>query len=106
MYVFGSGALIATPTADALGNAIANPSPVEFGTLQDVSLDVSFDTKTLYGTLQFPVAAGRGKGKVQAKAKAARVNAMLFNAVMFGQGLNFGVTGDVYDTTGKRSPPA
>lgn len=100
MYVFGSGALIATPTIDALGNAIANPTPVEFGTLQDVSLDVSWDTKTLYGTLQFPVAAGRGKGKVGGKAKAARVNALLFNAVMFGQGLTYGAIGDVYDTTG------
>jgi hypothetical protein len=69
MYVFGSGALIATPTIDAFGNAIANPSPVEFGTLQDVSLDVSWDTKTLYGQLQFPVAAGRGKGKVPARPR-------------------------------------
>lgn len=100
MYVFGSGALIATPNYDAFGSAIANPTPVEFGTLQDVSLDVSFDTKMLYGNLQFPVAVGRGKGKVAGKAKAARINAMLFNAVMFGQGVNFGVVQDVYDTTG------
>lgn len=101
MYLFGSGALIATPTNDAFGNAIANPTPVEFGTLQDVSLDVSWDTKQLYGNLQFPIAAGRGKGKVAGKAKAARLNAMLFNAVIFGQGLNFGAVGDVYDTVGQ-----
>jgi hypothetical protein len=100
MYLFGSGALIATPTIDALGNAIANPTPVEFGTLQDVSLDVSWDTKQLYGNLQFPITAGRGKGKIAGKAKAARLNAMLFNAVIFGQGLSFGSIGDVYDTTG------
>jgi hypothetical protein len=100
MYVFGTGALMATPLFDASGNAIVNPSPIEFGTLQDVSLDVSFDTKVLYGNLQFPVAAGRGKGKVSGKAKAARINGMLLNAVVFGQGLTFGTLADVYDTTG------
>jgi hypothetical protein len=104
MYVFGTGALIATPQYDASGNALVNPSPVEFGTLQEVGIDVSFDTKQLYGSLQFPVAAGRGKGKVTGKAKAARLNGMLLNSVVFGQTMNFGVVNDVYDTTGAAIP--
>lgn len=104
MFVFGTGALIATPQYDANGAAITNPSPVEFGTLQEVSIDVSFDTKQLYGSLQFPVAAGRGKGKVSGKAKAARLNGALLNAVVFGQTMNFGVINDVYDTNGTVVP--
>lgn len=104
MYVFGTGSLIATPQYDASGNALANPSPVEFGTLQEVSIDISFDTKQLYGQFQFPVAAGRGKGKVSGKAKAARLNGMLLNSVVFGQSLNFGTISDVYDVTGAAIP--
>lgn len=104
MYVFGSGALIATPLYDANGSAIVNPSPVEFGVLQEVSIDVSFDMKQLYGNLQFPVAAGRGKGKVSGKAKTGRINGMLLNSVVFGQTLGFGTIGDVYDNTGTAIP--
>lgn len=100
MFAFGSGVLWGTPTMDASGNAIVNPSPVEFGTLSDISLDMSFDTKTLYGNLQFPVAVGRGKGKISGKAKAAKLNGTLINSLFFGQTLNFGTISDVYDTTG------
>jgi hypothetical protein len=100
MFVFGSGALMATPLFDATGAAIVNPTPIEFGTLQDVSLDVSFDTKMLYGNLQFPVAVGRGKGKVAGKAKAGKINGLLLNSVVFGQTLTSGIISDVYDTTG------
>ena len=64
--VFGAGVLYATQLTDASGNALAAnvTSPVKFGVLQEVSLDVSFDTKMLYGNQQFPIAVGRGKGKV------------------------------------------
>lgn len=100
MYVFGSGVLWGTPTADATGAVIVNPSPVEFGTLQDVAIDISFDTKTLYGNLQFPVAAGRGKGKIGGKAKMAKLNGSMINSLFFGQSMLSGITSDVYDSTG------
>ncbi|MBV8061456.1 MAG: hypothetical protein JO253_08055 [Alphaproteobacteria bacterium] len=103
-YVFGSGQLWGTPTADAYGNPIANPSPVQFGTMQDVSLDISFDTKELTGNLQFAVAIGRGKGKVEGKAKVAQLNGSLFNSLFFGQTLTNGVINDVFDTTGSVIP--
>lgn len=99
-FVFGSGILWGTPTADANGNAIVNPSPILFGTMSDISLDMSFDTKTLYGNLQFPVAVGRGKGKIAGKAKFAQLNGTLINSLFFGQSLTNGVLSDVYDTTG------
>ena len=87
--VFGAGVLYATQLTDASGNALAAnvTSPVKFGVLQEVSLDVSFDTKMLYGNQQFPIAVGRGKGKVAGKAKAAQFNGSLLNSVLFGQTL-------------------
>ena len=85
--VFGAGVLYGTPLTDATGAAVAVPTPVRFGVLQEVSLDVSFDTKLLYGNQQFPIAAGRGKGKIAGKAKAAQVNGSLMNSLLFGQTL-------------------
>lgn len=103
-YSFGAGVMWGTPTADAFGNAIANPSPVQFGVLQEISLDVSFDTKMLYGQNQFPVAVGRGKGKVSGKAKFAQLNGAILNSLFFGQTLTSGITADVYDITGTAIP--
>ena len=71
--VFGAGVLWATPTTDAYGNTIANPTPVQFGIAQEVSVDVSFDTKMLYGQNQFPVAVGRGKDDTLFALEAGRV---------------------------------
>jgi hypothetical protein len=74
---------------------------VNFGALQDISLDCSFDTKMLYGSQQFPLAIGRGKGKVSGKAKAARINGLMWNAIVFGQTqTRTGIIADVFDTTG------
>ena len=103
-YSFGSGILWGIPTADANGAAIANPTPVQFGVLQDVTVDVGFDTKLLHGQNQFPVAAGRGKGKITGKAKFAQVNGALFNSLFFGQTMTAGIIADVYQTTGTAIP--
>ncbi len=105
MYLFGSGVMLATPLNDSLGNVITTPSPVELGVLQDGSIDVSFDSKMLYGSSQFPVAKGRGKGKITGKAKAARVNGALWNALFFGLPLVTGSQNIVFrDTTGTVVP--
>lgn len=93
---FGSGVLWGTQLTDATGAAIANPTPVQFGVLQDVAVDLSFNEKMLYGQLQFPVAIGRGTAKMTLKAKNARIAAATMNGIFFGQpagvvasGLNF-----------------
>lgn len=106
LYNFGAGVLWGIPTSDANGNAIATnvATPVQFGVLQEVSLDVGFDNKMLYGQNQFPVAVGRGKGKISLKAKFAQLNGALINSLFFGQTLTNGITGDVYDTTGAVIP--
>jgi hypothetical protein len=103
-YVFGSGVLWGTPLSDANGNAISNPSPIQFGVLQDCSVDMSFDNKMLYGQNQFPVAVGRGKGKVACKSKTAQISGALFNSLFFGQTITNGIVSDVYDTTGALIP--
>ena len=91
VYQFGSGTLFATPLA-TIGNPAANPTPTQFGTLQDVSLDISFDTKELYGMYQFPDMIARGKGKIAGKAKFAKINGKQLNDLFFGQSVAPGQT--------------
>lgn len=78
MFNFGSGVLLGARTD------IANATPTNFGLVQDVSIDPSFDIKELYGQNQFPVAIGRGKGKFTCKAKMARISGITFANLFFG----------------------
>lgn len=71
-FGFGSGAAWAVDSA-------VNPTPSPFGILQDVSVDFSFNIKELAGTFAFPVAVGRGMGKIASKAKNARLSGRLMN---------------------------
>ena len=104
-YGFGPGAFWATPTQDAYGNAIATPTPVLIGVMQEMSLDISFDSKELYGQNQFPVQVGRGKGKMAGKVKFAQFNGQTFNTLMFGQTMtSASLLSDNYDTTGSVIP--
>jgi hypothetical protein len=102
--LFGSGFLYGVPTADATGAAIANPTPVQFGVLQDISIDFSFDNKQLHGQNQFAVAVGRGKGKISCKAKAAQVNGALFNSLFFGGTNSAGILSANNDLVGVAIP--
>lgn len=106
MFAFGAGAYFATPLQDAYGNAVANPTPVQLGTAQDGTFDMKFDLKMLHGELQFPVAVARGKGSIDLKLKAARINAAAFNSVVFGQGatLTNGLQTAYYDVVGSAVP--
>lgn len=71
-FGFGSGANWATPSG-------ANPTPVEFGILQDASVEFTRSVKELVGTYAFPVAIGVGTGKIACKAKNARLSGRLLN---------------------------
>jgi hypothetical protein len=104
LYGFGAGALWGTPLTDAAGNAIANPTPLLFGVLQDVSVDLSADVKELYGQNSFPEAVARGKTKISCKAKFGRINGLVLNSLFFGQTVSNGILADVYDTTGAAIP--
>lgn len=101
---FGSGILVGTAVTDASGAAITAPTPVQFGALQDASVDFSFDIKELFGQYQFPIAVGRGKGKISGKAKVAQVNGIMINSLLFGQTLTSGTLAEVIDTVGVAIP--
>lgn len=90
---FGSGLLFATNTA-------ANSTPVQFGTLQDVQLDISRSLKELYGQNQFPVAIGAAQMKITGKAKVGQVNGQLYNDLFFGGTSATGQTLLVYNEPG------
>ena len=83
-YNFGAGTLFLVRTD------IATPTPTRIGTLQDVSVDMSFQTKELYGQYQAPVAVARGQQKITGKAKIANLNARQLNDAFLGQTLATG----------------
>lgn len=103
-FLFGSGAIYATPLVDAYGNAITVPTPVKFLACQDIACDLSFDTKMLYGGLQMPLAVARGKGKIAVKAHFGQVNGTIFNNAFFGQTLSVGQEAYYQDITGAAIP--
>jgi hypothetical protein len=103
-FGFGAGVLVGTAQSDAAGNTIATPTPIQFGILQEASVDLNFDVKELFGQYQFPVAIGRGKGKIGGKAKWAQMNGLTINSLFFGQTLTSGELGEVIDTTGTAIP--
>lgn len=84
MITFGAGKLIAVPTTDSSGNAIAVPTPVAVAVLQDVTVDIDFESKTLHGAQQFAVAVARGKGKIGWKAKTGDFDAGVLGSLLLG----------------------
>ncbi len=104
MYLFGSGALFGIPVTDINGNAVANPTPIQFGGLQDVSLDISFDIKELYGQQQFALDIARGKGKITGKAKKAVMNGATLNNLFFGMTATAGILSNYDDLVGAVIP--
>lgn len=77
MYAFGSGQLFGKRTD------ITNPTPTQFGVLQDVEIDIDRTLKELYGQNQFPVAIGAGQMKVTGKAKFAQISMQAFTGLFF-----------------------
>jgi hypothetical protein len=94
MFSFGSGVLLGARTD------IANATPVNFGLVQEVQLDLQFTAKELYGQYQFPVAIARGQGKATGKAKMAQVSGLAFNNLFFGGTLGTGQLATSYGEAG------
>ncbi|HWR15168.1 MAG TPA: hypothetical protein VN577_10085 [Terriglobales bacterium] len=82
MIYFANGTLFGTPNA---GNLAPNPTPMKFGFLQDISVELSGDSKQLFGQYQYPVDTARGKTKITWKAKFAQINGKLFNDLFFAE---------------------
>lgn len=79
-FVFGSGQLFAQPEGFDSG---AN-SPVLVGALRGVAVEMGFNPKALHGGGHWPLAIGRGTGKVPCKAEFAQFSADGFNTLFFG----------------------
>lgn len=75
MFVFGSGVLIGTPQGG---------SPINFGMAQEITLNISASTKSLYGQNAFPLAIGLGTRKMTGKAKLARISGQALGNLFFG----------------------
>lgn len=80
---FGAGFLYAIPAG-------ANPTPKVFGAIQDTSVDWAWDSKPLHGQFQGALEQFRGKLKMDLKVTMARMDANLFNSVVWGQTLTTG----------------
>jgi hypothetical protein len=76
-YNFGVGQLFITPPG-------ATPTPVNVGTLKEVSIDVSREVKELFGAKAFPEDVALGKGKITGKAKAGRIQSGVIAAMLAG----------------------
>lgn len=76
-YIFGSGSVWAA-------NNIANPTPVRFGTSQNISLDFSANSKPLFGQNQLPVSVARGAVSVSGKITFAEIVGRIINELFFG----------------------
>lgn len=92
--VFGSGTLYGV-------SSVANSTPVKFGALQGVSIDMAFSTKELYGQHNFPITVARGTGKITGKASAATFQARAFNDLFFNNTMAAGKTVTAIDEAGK-----
>lgn len=97
MINFGVGKLIAVPTNLADGSVIANPTPVVLGSMQDISVDLSTEIKTLYGAKRYPIAVGQGKGKTEIKAKYAEINGAILGSLFLGKTPTAGIKDAVID---------
>ena len=89
MYLFGSGTAIVMPSG-------SNPTPLNIGLLQELTIDVTQSNKTLYGQYKDPVAVGGGTRKWTGKAKVARFSMKVLNALYFGTTINAGQTAEQF----------
>jgi len=78
-YFFGTGSVYGRQTG------VNNPTPIRFGAIQDVSVDISFENKELFGQYQFPLYVARGPGKISGKAKFGQLFGAAFNNLFFGE---------------------
>ncbi|WP_026606961.1 hypothetical protein [Methylocapsa acidiphila] len=78
MYSFGSGVLLGTR------NDILNGTPINFGSVQEVTIEETATIKELYGQYQRPIAAARGTIKTTGKAKLARISGLAFANLFYG----------------------
>ncbi len=78
MYSFGAGVLWGTRTD------VANATPLNFGLVQEVTIEETATIKELIGQYQRPVAIARASIKTTGKAKVARISGLAFANLFYG----------------------
>jgi hypothetical protein len=78
MYSFGSGILLGTRTD------IPNATPVNFGLVQEVTIEETATIKELHGQYQRAIVEARGTIKTTGKAKVARISGLAFANLFYG----------------------
>jgi hypothetical protein len=89
MFQFGTGYLVGNPNAQ---NLATNPTPVIFGTVQEVSMEIGATIKELHGNLQFPDDTAIADKKITGKVSFARIDINIFNQLFFADSYTSGVT--------------
>lgn len=89
MFQFGTGFLVGVPNAQ---NLATNPTPVIFGTVQEVSMEIGATIKELHGNLQFPDDTAIADKKITGKVSFARIDINIFNQLFFADSYVPGVT--------------
>lgn len=93
MHNFGIGGVFAVPAG-------SNPTPAQAGTVQEVSVDFSFDTKELRGQKSGAVASARTALKVTGKVKWAKFFGRQINDMFVNGTLTTGATLMALDEAG------
>lgn len=78
MYSFGSGVLLGTRTD------VADATPLNFGLVQEVTIEETATIKELHGQYQRALVEARGTIKTTGKAKVARISGMAFANLFYG----------------------
>lgn len=84
-YLFGAGYLFVIP-------AVAVPTPLQLGTIQETTIGFSASNKSLQGQNQYSDAVARGAVKTTGKSKFAKISAAAYNAVFFNETIQTGMT--------------
>lgn len=92
-YGFGIGGIFAIPT-------VAVPTPIRFGTVKNVTLDIKTSEKDLNGQGQVTQAIGIGAQKISGKIEEAEIDANRFNQLFFGVTQNVGQITTALDEPG------
>src|SRR5438105_8592910 len=91
MRNFALGSLVTIPSG-------ANPTPVQFGWLKDLAVDIKDEMKYANGQYRYATDAGRGRGEITIKAKLQELRTDILLAATQGAtsatGSIIGITGE------------
>lgn len=91
--VFNTGVLTLVPPG-------SNPTPIQVGTLKDISLDISYSVVELRGMNMFADDIALKDGKITGKAKSGRLYGAILQAIMQGMTSAAGQRAVIYDERG------